>query len=300
MKTILVLNCPVCNNKKTAPFLHGKDHFASKEIFIIEKCESCGLLFTQNFPSETDIASYYVSDNYISHSDSRKGFVNKLYHSIRRYMLKSKAKIVEKYHTKKGALLDIGAGTGYFANEIKHRGWMVSAIEKNPQARNFIKQNWNIDAQDSTALFQMPQHSFHVITLWHVLEHIEQLNEMMQRLHFLLHQSGTLVIALPNAASYDAKHYKSFWAAYDVPRHLWHFTPQTFALLASKHNFKIIEIKRMSFDVFYICLLSEKYRGKLFELMRAITVALIGWFLSIFNINNTSSLIYILKKVDDC
>jgi 2-polyprenyl-3-methyl-5-hydroxy-6-metoxy-1,4-benzoquinol methylase len=298
IETIHTDTCPICKSHNIKHFIQGKDFLTTQESFNIEKCESCGFLFTQDFPSEKHIGSYYLSDNYISHSDSRNGLFNKLYHRVRRYMLKSKAKLVEKQWAEKGTLLDIGAGTGYFANEMKQRGWRVSAMEKNPEARNFIQKNWHIDAQDENALSQIQQHSFQVITLWHVLEHLEHLHEIMQQLHSILQHNGTLIIALPNAASYDAKKYKSFWAAYDLPRHLWHFTPQTFALLASQHQFKIVKTKRMAFDVFYICLLSEKYRGKPAGVLRALIMAITGWFLSIFNINNSSSLIYVLKKND--
>jgi len=231
-------------------------------------------------------------------------------------MLKSKAKLVEKQNEnqnenqnvtrfekrvtfktfEKGNLLDVGAGTGYFANEMKNRNWNVSAIEKNAEARQFIKENWNIEAQDDDALFSLPENSFDVITLWHVLEHLEHLNEVMKKLHSLLKNDGTLVIALPNADSYDARKYKSFWAAYDLPRHLWHFSPKTFSLLASNNGFEIIKTKRMLFDVFYICLLSEKYRGKKFGFVRAFFMASIAWLLSVFCVKNTSSLIYVLKK----
>ena len=297
MQTIHIVSCPVCKNENLKLFLKGKDHFASKETFNIEQCETCGFLFTQDFPSEKNIDSYYVSDDYISHSDSRKGLMNKLYHQVRKYMLGRKTKLVEKQFSQKGTLLDIGAGTGYFANEMKNTGWAVAAIEKSVQARNFIKEKWNIDAQEDKALFEIPQHSVDVITLWHVLEHIENLNEVMQQLHKILQSNGTLFVALPNAASFDAKHYQSFWAAYDLPRHLWHFTPQTFALLASKHNFKIVKTKRMAFDVFYISLLSEKYREKSLGLLRAIFTASIGWISSVFNKNKASSLIYVFKKV---
>jgi len=297
MKTIHIHSCPICKSQDSKLLLKGKDHFATKELFNIEKCESCGFLFTQDFPSETDIGSYYKSENYISHSDSQKGFINNLYHIVRKYMLKSKAKLVEKFSTEKETLLDFGAGTGYFANEMKKRGWQVYAIEKNEQARSFIKENWDIDAQGDNSLLELPSHSFHVITLWHVLEHLENLNEVVQQLHTLLQPDGTLVVALPNATSYDAKCYQSFWAAYDLPRHLWHFTPQTFELLASRHGFKLIKTKRMPFDVFYISLLSEKYRGKPLGFLRGFFIASICCLLSVYNIKNTSSLIYVLKKM---
>ncbi len=296
MKTIHISSCPVCNSPEIKTYIEGEDYFASKEAFNIEKCQSCGFLFTQNFPAEEYIGSYYESPDYISHSDSQKGLINSLYHKVRSYMLKSKARLIEEQTPRKGSLLDIGAGTGYFANEMKKRAWDVSAIEKNSQARQFIKDKWGIEAKDDETLSNLPGNSFDVITLWHVLEHLEHLNEVMEKLYSILKEDGILIIALPNSASYDARKYKIFWGGYDLPRHLWHFNPETFKLLASQHGFEVKKTKRMPFDVFYVSLLSERYRKKLFGVFRAVFWGSIGWLESGFNIKNTSSLIYVLKK----
>ncbi len=296
MQKIHISTCPVCGSKSIKTFLHGKDFFVSQELFAIEKCQSCSFLFTQDFPTEASIGSYYESVEYVSHSDSKKGIINSLYHKVRSFMLKKKAALVEKQSSAKGSLLDVGTGTGYFANEMKNRGWQVSAIEKNAQAREFIHKNWQIDAKSDEALATFAEHSFDVVTLWHVLEHLEQLNESMHKFHSILKENGTLILALPNADSYDAGHYKAFWAAYDLPRHLWHFTPDSIKLLARKHGFEIKTTKRMPFDVFYISLLSEKYRSKKLQTIRAIIFGGMGWCCSLFCKKKSSSLIYILKK----
>jgi 2-polyprenyl-3-methyl-5-hydroxy-6-metoxy-1,4-benzoquinol methylase len=296
MKTIHIDICPVCNSPEKEIFIQGQDFFASQEFFDIEKCKKCGFLFTQNFPAEEYIGTYYESPDYISHSNSQKGFINSIYHKVRSFMLKNKAHLIEKMSKERGSLLDIGAGTGYFGNEMQQRNWQVSLIEKSPQARDFIKQNWQINVQDENALFLFPEKTFDVITLWHVLEHLEKLNETMSYLHSILKDNGTLVLALPNAGSFDAEKYGKFWAAYDVPRHLWHFSPKTLKIFAQKHRFEIVKTKRMPFDVFYVSLLSEKYGRHPLGIIRAFFVGTAGWITSLFCINRTSSLIYILKK----
>ncbi len=296
MKVVHLNNCPLCDSSKIGTYLHGKDFFSSGEDFDIVQCESCGFKFTKDFPDDESISSYYDSPDYISHSNTRKGLVNSIYHWVRSLMLNKKTSLVNYYSANKGKLLDIGCGTGYFAGKMKQNGWKVLAIEKNPQVREFVKATWGIEVQDSDQLLKFPEKEIDVITLWHVLEHLEQLNETMKQLHLILKDKGTLIIALPNSDSYDAKVYKKFWAAYDLPRHLWHFCPSTFNHLAEQHGFKIVQTVRMPFDIFYIALLSEKYAKRPMALIRAIYHGMFGWLKSLTNAENTSSLIYVLKK----
>lgn len=296
MKVVHLNNCPVCGSSKIETFLHGRDFFSSGEDFDVVKCESCSFKFTKDFPDEENIASYYDSPEYISHSDTRKGLVNSIYHFVRSLMLNKKTSLVNSHSSSKGTLMDIGCGTGYFAGKMKQNGWEVLAIEKNPKAREFVKATWGIDVQDTVQLQKIQEKKIDVITLWHVLEHIEQLNETMKLFHAILKDNGTLIIALPNSNSYDAKVYKKYWAAYDLPRHLWHFSPITFSLLAKQHGFEIIQTVRMPFDVFYIALLSEKYINRRFGKLLALYHGVIGWAKSHSDVENTSSLIYVLKK----
>ena len=297
MKIIQISKCPICGGSNIKLFLECNDYFASKEPYNIAQCNSCDFLFTQNFPSEEEIGRYYDSPNYVSHSNASKGLMNRLYHSIRSYMLNKKANLIENLSAcKKGSLLDIGCGTGYFIGLMKSRNWQVSAIEKSSEARAFTKTNWGIEPTDLQALHTKIEETYDVITMWHVLEHIQPLNETLEAIAKTLKTNGTLFIALPNADSYDAIKYKEYWAAYDVPRHLWHFTPKTFTHLANHHGFELKKMIRMPFDVFYVAMLSEKYKGSPLALIRALCVGWIGWISSIINIEKTSSIIYVLQK----
>ena len=175
-------------------------------------------------------------------------------------MLSEKARLVSRNSNLTcGRILDIGTGTGYFADKMKREGWQVSAIEKSPQAREFAKEHFGLSVNPPETLFTLKEKSFDVITLWHVMEHLEQLERTWDTLDRILKDSGTLIVAVPNAASYDAEKYKEMWAAYDVPRHLWHFTPSTIKKLASGHGFVMTERYPMPFDAFYVSMLSEKY-----------------------------------------
>jgi len=289
--------CPVCGGKEFAKKFSCKDYSVSKEAFDLYTCNDCGFAFTQDFPSETEIGRYYESSDYISHSDTEQGLINKLYHWVRKTALKTKADIVFKYSAPESTtLLDIGVGTGYFMNEMRSRKWIVTGIEASENARAYAKQKFNIDTQCAEYLYQIPRANKDVITMWHVLEHMENLNMVMDRLHEILKDSGTAVIALPNKASFDAEAYKQYWAAYDVPRHLWHFSPEDFELLANKHNFDVVAVEPMYFDSFYISMLSQKYKGTFCGSIIGLIKGGIYYLKNLCNHKKSSSLIYILKK----
>jgi len=289
--------CPVCGSVEIEHFLSCKDYLATKEQFEIYKCKVCSFAFTQDFPSEETIGPYYDAPEYVSHSDTHKGVINFLYHWVRRISLKSKSKLVQKYSAaKKGMLLDIGSGTGYFLNRMKEQKWIVTGVEKSEDARKYTKQKFDIDTQASEYLYEIPCKTKDVITMWHVLEHLEHLNSVLDHIQGILKNDGRLVIALPNKASLDAVHYRENWAAYDVPRHLWHFSPSDFEHLLNRHQFELIETKPMYFDTFYISMLSEKNKGTFLASLVGLVRGGIFFLRSIGKPERVSSLIYILKK----
>ena len=297
MGKINIETCPLCGGKQLERVLTCVDHCVSGEAFYLCRCHGCGFLFTQDFPSEDEIGRYYETPGYISHTDTRKGLVNRLYHRVRTHMLKRKARLVEtESHRRQGRLLDIGTGTGYFADTMQRRGWQVEATEKNADARRFTHEHFGLDVKPADALAGLPDGSFDVITLWHVMEHLEHLNETWDQLFRLLAERGTLVVAVPNHTSYDARHYGAFWAAYDVPRHLWHFSPGTLQQLASKHGFILAARHPMPFDAFYISILTERYMRRHGAFARGCLTGLTAWFSTLARKDRSSSLIYIFRK----
>lgn len=289
--------CPLCGGTHLERALTCVDHYASGEMFHLCRCEDCGFLFTQDFPVEAEIGRYYETPDYISHSDTRKGMMNSVYHWVRNYMLGRKARLVtHEAHRKEGRLLDIGTGTGYFADTMQRRGWQVDAVEKNPGARAFAKEHFNLDVKPDTALGDFPPGSFDVITLWHVMEHLEPLNEMWETLNSLLTDKGVLIIAVPNCSSFDAKRYGAYWAAYDVPRHLWHFTPGTIQQFGSKHGFIMAERHPMPFDAFYVSMLTEKHIRHSCAFLRGMITGTLAWLSALVKKENSSSMIYVFRK----
>lgn len=297
MAKFIVQQCPVCGKSEFSSSLICTDYFVSGEKFNIKKCDSCGFMFTDNIEDEHHIGKYYQSENYISHSNTKKGMVNLAYHTVRKYMLARKRKLVEKSTgLKTGQLLDVGTGTGFFLNEMKSAGWQITGTEKSPDARQFSKNNFGLNILETEELFELKDGSFDAITLWHVLEHIHLLHKNLLKFKELLKPNGKLIIAVPNHTSYDARHYKEFWAAWDVPRHIWHFGPEQMKKLGEKHNLKLAGLRIMPFDAFYVSMISEKYKKSKMVLLRGFFYGKISFWKSIFKPANCSSLIYIFEK----
>ena len=289
--------CPICGGEKFVSKYNCEDWLVSGETFAVECCVACRFLFTQNAPDVSSIGNYYQSENYISHSNTKKTLTDKLYHLVRKIMLARKAKIVRKHAPKEAqALLDIGCGTGYFLNHFKRYGWNICGIDESEAARTFAAENFGLNIEPPQKLFEFEHAQFDVITLWHSLEHLHQLNETMEQLHKLLRKNGVVVIAVPNSASADADYYKAAWAAFDVPRHLWHFTPTTLGILAKKHRFYVKKIYPMPADAFYISILTEKQKKSSGAFLRGIIRGKLCWLASLCNTKKSSSIIYVLKK----
>lgn len=290
--------CPSCRSKAIAPVLTAKDYTVSQEQFEVWHCQNCTLRFTQHIPDADNIGAYYQSDSYVSHSDTQEGLINKIYHRVRNITLEQKKKlIIDVTKKQSGTLLDVGAGTGAFANAMKTAGWQVTGLEPDPTARNIAQVKYMLPLQSPEMLFSLAENSFDAITMWHVLEHVHNLHGYLEQYHKILRPKGKLVIAVPNYTSGDATHYKEHWAAYDVPRHLYHFSPQSMDVLAKQKGFVITGYKPMWFDSVYVSMLSEQYKKGKPSLISAVLNGMVSNVRAISNPKNCSSVIYILAKV---
>jgi len=289
-------NCPLCGSARIQKQIEVQDFSISEELFKIYSCKECEFYFTQNHPDEADIAPYYQSEDYISHSDTSEGLINTIYHWVRNIMLRRKYRLIKRENPNK-KLLDIGCGTGYFLNHMQNKNYQIFGVEKEKNAREFAINNFNIPvASPDDFLSQKHSQQYDIITLWHVLEHIQNFSEYLKSIHNKLNQNGILIIALPNHKSYDAEYYKQHWAGYDVPRHLWHFNPNTLEKLVKSHGFRIRKLKKLPFDSFYNALLSEKYRKNKFALISGFFIGLFSYITSTFNPKRASSVIYVCEK----
>ncbi len=289
--------CPVCTSEKITPVFSAKDNTVSQQDFLIMHCSNCTARFTQAVPTEENIGKYYASENYISHSDTADGLINKLYHTIRKRTIAGKKNLVEKQTgSSAGQVLDVGCGTGAFLHAMKLAGWQTTGLEPDAAARKKAETLYGITPQLPPDLFSLAQNSLQAITMWHVLEHVHQLHSYMAQLQKLIAANGKIFIAVPNYTSYDAQHYGKDWAAYDVPRHLYHFSPQSMAQLVAQHGLKIEKIKPMWFDSYYVSMLSEKYKNGRGNIVSAFLTGFFSNVKTVFNHKKCSSLIYIIAK----
>ncbi|WP_343696143.1 class I SAM-dependent methyltransferase [Flavobacterium sp.] len=280
-------------NKKH--FLTVKDHSVSQEIFDLYYDEDLDMLITSPQPDLENLGRYYESEDYISHTDNKRSIFEKAYHFVKSIALKNKLNLINSEQSQKGKILDIGAGTGDFLLTAKNDGWNVIGIEPSDRAKNIAKQK-GISFVEETA--SLENNSFDVITMWHVLEHVPNLENQINELKRLLKPTGTLIVAVPNFKSFDAKHYGEFWAAFDVPIHFWHFSKKAIKSLFEKVDMKLEKVLPMKFDSFYVSLLSEKYKTGKMNFIKAFFIGLKS-NLKASGTKEYSSHIYVLKNTQN-
>ena len=295
---INVETCPICMGTSFSPFLNCKDHSVSHETFTLQRCNACSFIITSPRPADNQLPKYYLSEAYTSHIKHGKSVLDNVYLLARSFTLKWKLSLIRRYHpSANGELLDFGCGVGEFLKVSAKNGWTITGIEPSDVART----NANPEVQPfifpRSAEIKPTFKTFDAITAWHVLEHVPDLNENIAILKDMLQPNGTMFIAVPNHNSWDAKHYAEYWAAYDVPRHLWHFSIQSMTQLLSAHSLTVVSVLPMRLDAYYVSLLSEKYTGS--ATFSRLANAIMNGFRSnsIARQNHEySSLIYIVKK----
>ena len=287
--------CMACDGDSFSEFLQTEDYFLSHELFTLLKCDNCGLLCTLPCPNPETIGSYYNSSEYTSHNSQQRSLKNILYRRARKIALGRKLAMIEK-HVKTGKILDIGAGTGDFLAFCKAKGWNVAGIEPNSFARELAKINHGLELAVNDTVLEKDG-VFNVISLWHVLEHLHDPLEKLFYYSGLLKPNGILVLALPNYESWDANHYGKYWAAYDVPRHLFHFSKASVEKLSAKAGFGIAEIRPLKLDAYYISLLSEKYANGKMNYFSAFLNGLRSNRFAGKGVFGYSSWVYVLKKI---
>ncbi|MBC5994140.1 class I SAM-dependent methyltransferase [Pontibacter cellulosilyticus] len=286
--------CPVCGKEDFKNFLVVTDNTVSKESFVIVECENCSFKFTNPRPDADSIGNYYESEEYISHNNTKAGIINKAYHVVRSITTKQKVELINRYTPTKGTIMDYGCGTGVFLAACKKDGWEIKGVEPSAKAREIATKE--TEELIATNLSELESEKFDIITLWHVLEHIHTLNETMSKLTEMLQEDGTLIIAVPNADSHDAQLYKENWAAYDVPRHLYHFTQPTMKRFLKKHKMVLEEVLPMKFDAYYVSMLSEKHKAGKTKMISSVMNGYKSNSYAEKNGNDYSSLIFVARK----
>ena len=288
-------NCPVCGKNDFSLFLETSDFFLSREAFSILQCRACGFKFVNPRPGKTEIGRYYQSDEYISHDAKGGSLISRIYKLARVFSIRFKYKIVIN-SVNPGKILDVGCGTGEFLKYCKSRGFDVSGVEPNDKARTYAQQENGIPVTPALSDIADGPANFSCITMWHVLEHLHDLNEAIAIVKGRLLADGVFIVAVPNCNSWDALKYGKFWAAYDVPRHLYHFTESTIHILAEKHGFDIIQMHPQKLDAFYVSMLSEKYLAGRINYFKALFSGLRSNFMAGRQGRGHSSQIFVLSQ----
>ncbi|PLW96612.1 MAG: methyltransferase [Marinilabiliales bacterium] len=293
MKTLN--SCPLCNSESIENSFDLKDHFLTKETFSVFQCKDCGFRFTNPRPEAEHLGSYYKSENYIAHSNTRKGIIAGIYQVVRNFTIRRKVQMLAGKQ-RQGHILDIGCATGEFLNAFSKRGWKVSGIEPDSDAAEYASKNYGIDVYPESEIEKFKDDTFDIVTMWHVLEHVEDFHKRIKEIKRVLRPGGILTIAVPNPESADAVHYGHWWAAWDVPRHLSHFSQKNISQLCeSVYGFRHVNTVPMLFDSFYVSMLSEKYKGTSLGFLHGVIEGLRSNIMASSS-GEYSSLTYIFEK----
>lgn len=287
--------CPWCGSNKAQINLWLKDEFLTKKDFHICECLNCGLLYTMPRPSKEKIGAYYKSDEYYSHQENKKGFVPRLYEAIKKINLKHKFRLASG-DLPVGKLLDIGCGVGDFLHVAENKGWQCTGVEPSEEAREIARQRIKGDLLYSEDLEQLPDQSFDLITMWHVLEHVDDLKWQVAQLQRLIKPNGRIVIAVPNYRSYDGRFYNAYWAAYDVPRHLNHFNKTVITKIFKTSGLSLVSMDKLVWDAYYISFMSEQYKHHFMPLVRGVFRGLVS-NAKARRSGEWSSLVYVFRPI---
>ena len=287
------VNCIICENNESVDYLQLTDRLSILPTnYHLVQCQ-CSFVYLNPRPKIDNISSYYPSEKYDPHYMSNKSIWIKFYHFVQFFTLRWKYSKIPDIHRSRN-LLDIGAGQGEFASFMSKRGWNVviqdaniDIIDKNiPHDYNFVKDLQQINESES----------FNVITLWHSLEHIHNIKDLYSQINRLLAPEGVLLIAVPNLQAPEKKSFGVKWAAYDAPRHLYHFHPDSIKRLCMKYDFKIVRKFSLFQDSPYNILLSISNKS-LIQLLRAAIILFMTLIQSIYRgPDYSSSFLVICKK----
>ena len=264
------------------------DYFLTKEKFKIQKTSVPGLLKTTPTPTKEDIIKYYKSERYISHNSRKTGLFFFFYRFLRSINFYVKYRFLSSTKNNQN-VLDFGSGEGYFLNKLQKKGIKACGVDSSetPSLTSVYK---SIFAE------QLNNQKFSHITAWHSIEHVHDLEKTISRMYDLLDEKGTIIVGVPNYLSFDARYYKRFWAAYDVPRHLWHFDKKSLKEVFENKGFRLVKSSPMILDAYYVSLLSESYKKSTLKILKSIFVGTISNALALFT-KEYSSNIFVFTKL---
>ncbi len=289
--------CPLCGSGATSLFAEVGDYAVSNESYKLIKCDTCGIIHTVDAPVGDMKEDYRTLEQELYRADHPQRLFDRIYYNMRFITIRRRIRLIENLtRLKKGKLLNYGAKSGFFSSRMSDRGWKVTSLEEYHEHRIFSLEMFHHRMMELSEIDSLPAESYDVITLWHFFEHHKNPEQLIDKLRALLKPNGLLLIACPNTDSYDAAYYGQYWAAWDVPRHLWHFNPSSMLKLGLRHNLILMYHKRIPFDVFYISLLSEQYRNKRYKTLRGLAMGVYFWYKSNWRRGKSSSIVYVFRK----
>lgn len=278
--------------KKQEKTFRVKDHFLSNEFFSLTYVQNTAMFVTSPKPDEDKMASYYESSRYLSHQKTGNDFFSKAYFFSRQFTTSLKIRMISSLFSKPGKVLDVGSGTGELLTALKNKGWNVKGIEPNKAAKQTA---FDKGISHEHSLGEVEKNSLDLVVFWHSLEHVYALNNTLNEVKKILKPTGILMVACPNHESWDAKYYGNFWAAWDVPRHLSHFSSKSLNIILKPQGFKLVRKSPLFLDAIYVSILSEKIKKGKLVFLKGLIVGVVSNLAGFFT-KNYSSHVYFFKN----
>lgn len=230
------IKCALCGSEDYSVVLTSEDYrlHTTDEKFDLVRCRRCGLVYVNPRPTKEKMGEFYSRD-YYGKQDRLAEIMVKLLHNMKIQKIMS--------FKKKGRILDVGCGDGEFLLHFKERGWEAYGVDLSEASYRLARKKlgryvFNCELKDC----HFPDSYFDLITLNHVLEHMLDPNEELREVHRILKDDGILLLSTPNIDSLQFKISKERWFGLDLPRHVYHYSPETIVVMLEKSGFNVVGI----------------------------------------------------------
>jgi 2-polyprenyl-3-methyl-5-hydroxy-6-metoxy-1,4-benzoquinol methylase len=238
------VNCGLCGSQEQQVIRSVPvQRYGLAAYFQLVRCHTCNLVYLNPRPDKQESAAYYPPEY---QADMRKVLQEAWANPITRKGLEMVRRRRTPRCSHKGKLLEIGAASGIYLQGQRELGWDVEGIEIDQESAEYARQKYGLTIHTGDAeeiLPEMPEGTFDAVAMWHVLEHLHHPLQILREICRVLKPGGLLIVEAPNYGSPLVTLFGRYWFPLEIPRHLYHFTPQTLQAMFSRAGLVSFQVK---------------------------------------------------------